>query len=252
MDALPTTTVASQGLQPTTYAGAGNLGTAQPLAAPIQTVSALPTTIATNRTFTYTLPSMPPSIPTVPTVPTGTYAPYAMPMQGSQPLAMPRPTVLMQPQVPQVAPAPVPQSSPESASIGGNLVPSMASPVSTSTFTASQTNTPVTGGMPQPASASPSAVATQSFVLTGPPTATGQPIGSPVQTGVPMVPMQSMGSQQGKVAVDPFGVQAMGTNAAVTAAGASEGDEATVQTQSLKQPASRKNKKARRRWFICC
>lgn len=263
MAALPTTTVGAQVLQPTAYPGpmpttypgvyssalpttnwiqpsvpgapvAGTLpaGSAQPLAVPMQTmvatplptssvpVSSLPTTIApTTKTFTYTLPP-------------GTYAPgyYPMPMQGSsQALAMPMPTVPLQPQAPAAMPTTTMTQTSQSPSV-------VATPVSTSIAShcmGTPTNTPVA----QPAAgAFVSEVATESFVVAGPPTTTA---GSPVGTGVPMVPMvpmQSMGSRQGNA----------------VAAGTSEGvDEATVQTQSLKPQSSRKTKKARRRW-ICC
>ena len=234
MAALPTTTVGAQVLQPTAYPGtvptaypgvyssalpttnwiqpsvpagtpvAGTLpvgSLAQPLAVPMQTtvatplptssipVSSLPTTIApTTKTFTYTLP-------------TGTYAPgyYPMPMQGSsQPLAMPMPTVPLQPQAPAAMPTTTMTQTSQSPSV-------VATPVSTSIAShcmGTPTNTPVAPGA---AGAFVSEVATESFVLAGPLTTTA---GSPMATGVPMVPMLSMGSRPGN---------------AVAAAGTSEG-----------------------------
>lgn len=201
-------------------------------------VSSLPTTIA------------PATIPFTYSMPTSTYAPGyypGLPQGSSQPLAMPMPTVPLQP--PATVTNSIPQASPEmpSSTVGAPV----ATPASTSVgsqLIGTPTNTPVAvQGMP--GGVSPSAVATQSFVLTSIPGA------SPVQTGVPT---QSLGSRKGNGAVDLFGVQSLpDTSAAVPAELPGEGseslDEATVQTQSLKNlpQYSRKTKRAKRRW-ICC
>ena len=245
MAALPTTTVGAQVLQPTAYHGtsvpvaypgvcsgaplpttnwiqpgsapAGSLTQArgvpmQTMTTPLPTsipVSSLPTTIA------------PATIPFTYSMPTSTYAPGyypVLPQGSSQPLAMPMPTVPLQP--PATVSSSIPQTSPEmpSSTVG---VP-VATPASTSVASqliGTPTNTPVAvQGMP--GGVSPSAVATQSFVLTSIPGA------SPLQTGVPT---QSLGSRKGNGAVDPFGVQSLpDTSAAVPAELAAEASESCL------------------------
>ncbi|CAK9106860.1 unnamed protein product [Durusdinium trenchii] len=227
---LPTTTVGATVVHPAATSYTASLptsnwiqpalptipATAQPAAgAPLPTiampVSSLPTTVPQPQ-YTYTTP----------TVASQSYpSAYLGPMAPSQgPLAVPIPTVPLQPMPSQPVNAgnTVPQPS-----AGASGRPASTSIVSHVTGAAA---TPTNAPVPVP-SGSPVAMPTQSFLAVG--------------------PTISQGS--GKV-------EALPTRAAIPQGlgEASENlDEATVPTQSLKNvpKSSRKTKKNRRRW-ICC